>query len=162
MAYNQAIHSPIPCRRKPVKRAGNGAIAGHSPAELRFRLDPLGRQHFNFPQRIWLRPAVPMACTRTRSTALLTLAANLLSLSLPRQATGQSQPAERLAVALARRFSEECLLGAPAVGWVMPREAISAWVQSKVRGNRRLAGRRVPSATRRQTRAGTLRHAYRR
>lgn len=108
------------------------------PSELRCRVDQRGRQHFNFRQHLWIDPAVPMACTRGHSTALLTLAVNLLLLGMAeRRARLESEPAvtARLAIGLARRFVDECLLDCPEMGWVMPREAIGAWVSSHWPGN---------------------------
>jgi hypothetical protein len=120
-----------------ARRAGTGAHhRGRRPAatpleDIRFYIDRAGRQHFNFEQRAWLDPLVPMACTRVHSTALATLAVNLLTLVLRERdyhaAVGRSC---RRAVVLAREFSDECLLSAPEQGWVMPRSAIRAWIGS--------------------------------
>jgi len=105
------------------------------PEDIRFHIDRDGRQHFNFEQQIWLDPSVPMACTRVHSTALDTLAINLLTLVLRQRdyhaAIGTSC---RRAVVLAREFSDDCLLRAPKQAWVMPRSAIRAWIDSRRRG----------------------------
>lgn len=114
--------------------------------QLRYFVDRNGRQHFNFRQRVWLDPAVPMAYTRVPSIALTTLAVNLLAQALRQRAArlkrgsrperdsllaiGQST---RCALTLARQFSEECLLGAPDEGWVMPRATIRAWLSARLR-----------------------------
>lgn len=105
-----------------------------------YYIDPNGRQHFNFVQQIWLDPLVPMAYTHVHSTALTTLAVNLLTFVLSerdyRAAIGTTC---RRAVALAREFSEDCLLTAPDQAWVMPHSAIKAWINSRQRP--RAAGR---------------------
>lgn len=110
-----------------------------SREQLRCFVDHKGRQHFNFRQEVWLDPAVAMAYTKVASTALTTLAANLLALALAerdRRRTSYLQVAmaSRFAVVFARRFSEECLLPAPDEGWVMPCTAIRAWLVSRLRG----------------------------
>jgi hypothetical protein len=100
--------------------------------EFRFHVDPTGRQHFNFAQRVWLRRSVRMACTRAPSTALVTLAVNLLTMVLEerdrRAAVGVTC---HRAIGLARQFAEDCLLTAPEDAWVMPREAIEAWIRTR-------------------------------
>jgi hypothetical protein len=114
--------------------------------QLRYFVDRNGRQHFNFRQQVWLDPTVPMAYTRVPSIALTTLAVNLLAQALRQRASdlkrgsrlerdsllaiGQST---RCALTLARQFSEECLLGAPDEGWVMPRATIRAWLSARLR-----------------------------
>lgn len=100
--------------------------------EFRCHVDRSGRQHFNFAQRVWLRRSVRMACTRAHSTALATLAVNLLAMVLEepdRRAAIRS--ARRRAMSLARRFAEDCLLTAPEDGWVMPRDTIEAWIRTQ-------------------------------
>ncbi|MGH8142176.1 MAG: hypothetical protein ACREU2_06640 [Steroidobacteraceae bacterium] len=119
------------------KRRGPPAAA---PEDICFHVDRAGRQHFNFEQQVWLDPLVQMACTRVHSTALTTLAVNLLTLVLRERnypaAVGTSC---RQAVVLARAFSDDCLLSAPGNAWVMPRSAIRAWIHShrRARGARR-------------------------
>jgi hypothetical protein len=93
--------------------------------EFRYFIDQRGRQHFNFQQTIWLDPSVDMAFTRVYSTALKTLAANLLALTL-------DEPG-RTAVRLAPAFSRECLMGAPDRAWALPRSTIQSWLESKRR-----------------------------
>jgi len=114
--------------------ARNARALAAPPEDICFHIDRDGRQHFNFKQQIWLDPAVPMACTRVHSTALTTLAINLLTLVLRRRdyhaAIGT---VSRRAVVLAREFSDDCLLRAPGQAWVMPRSAIRAWVDSRRR-----------------------------
>lgn len=104
--------------------------------EFRCRIDRAGRQHFNFAQRVWLYRSVPMACTRTPSTAMVTLAVNLLTMVLAerdyRAAVGTTC---RRAVTLASKFAEDCLLTAPDGSWVMPRDAIEAWIRSRTGGH---------------------------
>jgi hypothetical protein len=93
--------------------------------EFRFFVDPRGHQHFNFRQTIWLDASVDMAFTRVYSTALKTLAANLLTQALDRPA--------RQAVQLAAAFSRECLMGAPDRAWSLPKSTIESWCASKQR-----------------------------
>jgi hypothetical protein len=93
--------------------------------EFRYFMDQRGRQHFNFRQTIWLDPAVDMAFTRAYSTALKTLAANLLALAL-------EEPA-RTVLRLAPAFGRECLMGAPDKAWALPRSTIESWLESKRR-----------------------------
>lgn len=101
------------------------------PRNLRCYRDASGRQCFNFPQRLWLRAGVPMACTRRSSLGLVTLAANVLLASLPGRGPRTAQRDVDTVIALARRFSEECLLGAPEEGWIIPRATVSAWLRSR-------------------------------
>jgi hypothetical protein len=97
--------------------------------EFRFFVDRHGRQHFNFRQTLWLDAAVDMAFTRVYSTALKTLAANLLAQAL-------DKPARR-AAQLAPAFSRECLMGAPDKAWALPKSTIEAWFASKQRRTER-------------------------
>jgi hypothetical protein len=97
--------------------------------EYRFFLDQRGRQHFDFEQTIWLDNTVGMAFTRVYSTALKTLAANLLALALHKS--------PRAAIELAPAFSRECLMGAPDQAWVLPKSTIEAWFESRQRRTRR-------------------------
>jgi hypothetical protein len=123
-------------RRRRGAQPGAAAAAG----DIRFHIDADGRQHFNFEQRIWLDPLVPMACTRVPSTALTTLAVNLLTLVMrARDYRAAIGVGSRQAVLLAQDFSDECLLPAPGQAWVMPRAAIRAWIESHRRS--RGAGR---------------------
>jgi hypothetical protein len=97
--------------------------------EYRFCVDQRGRQHFDFEQTIWLDRSVAMAFTRVYSTALKTLAANLLAHALDKSA--------RAATELAPAFSRECLMGAPDQAWVLPKSTIEAWFESRQRRMRR-------------------------
>ena len=107
--------------------------------EFRYHVDRAGRQHFNFAQRVWLRRSVRMACTRAHSTALATLAANLLAMVLEEcERSAARKASRRRAIGLARQFAEDCLLTAPEDGWVMPRDAIEAWIRTRSRGSARL------------------------
>ena len=105
-----------------------------SGTDLSYYVDRDGRQHFNFAQCVWLDVSVPMAWTPVYTTALRTLAVNLLTLVLQkrdyRAAVGLTA---RRALALAPAFCEECLLPAPQRAWVLPRQAVRAWVASKTR-----------------------------
>jgi hypothetical protein len=120
--------------------------------EFRYFMDQRGRQHFNFRQTIWLDRAVDMAFTRAYSTALKTLAANMLALAL-------DEPA-RTAFRLAPAFSRECLMGAPDKAWALPRSTIESWLESKRRcacALRVRRGRARGRSVRRQPRAALKR-----
>jgi len=100
-------------------------------------VDASGRQYFNFPQQVWVHPAIPMAYTKVPSTAMTNLAANLLALALRErgdrsEARLETALASRYILALARQFSTECLLEAPDEGWVIPRAAIRAWLAARL------------------------------
>jgi len=125
------------CRRRtPAANVTRGASPLRQPRDFRCYRDRDGRQHFNFAQRLWLQPAVRMACTRTSSTAVITLALNVLALAMPATRL-VSAGRTRRALLLARAFSEDCLLSAPDSGWVIPRSAVTAWLQSRSRSGRR-------------------------
>lgn len=105
-----------------------------SSKDPRYFLDTHGRQHFNFPQSVWLERSVPMAFTAVPSTALRTLAVNLLTLVIHerdyRAAIGRTS---KLAITLAPYFVQQCLLGAPNAAWILPRETIRSWMESRIR-----------------------------
>jgi hypothetical protein len=105
--------------------------------EFRFFLDRDGRQHFNFKQQIWLDSSVPMAYTRVYSTALKTLAVNLLTLVTDKRncriAIGLTS---RKVLLLAPSFSRQCLLGAPDTAWALPRSTIESWLEAQARRRR--------------------------
>ena len=61
-----------PRSHHPKALTGNGDFC--------YFMDRSGRQHFNFVQRIWLDPAISMEFTTVQTTALETLAVNLLTL----------------------------------------------------------------------------------
>lgn len=106
--------------------------------EFRYFVDRQGRQHFNFRQRIWLDASVQMAYTRVYSVALKTLAVNLLTLVTPkRDYQGAVGLTSRQAVLLAPSFIRDCLVGAPDEAWALPRTAIEAWVESRLRNRAR-------------------------
>jgi|SRR5579862_9278126 len=127
-------------RRQPLgesRRVGQPRHGRSGQEELLCIVDDSGRQHFNFRQRVWLHPAIPMAYTKVASTAMTTLAANLLTLALRERSARaetrlESALASRYALALAPQFSRECLLHAPDRGWVMPRAAIRAWLAARL------------------------------
>jgi len=117
---------------EPIERGWcsqrNIVVAG---GDAEYFVDAAGRQHFNFAQQIWLDASVQMAYGRVYTTALETLAVNLLSMATPernhRTAIGV---ASRRAVSLARAFCEECLFGGPEDAWVLPRQTVKAWLAS--------------------------------
>jgi hypothetical protein len=95
--------------------------------DFRYRLDRSGQQHFNFPQRVWVRASVAMACTRAPSTALTTLALNMLVLALVETANRKIPTDRHIGRKLAQRFAVECLLSAPASAWVIPKAVVRTW-----------------------------------
>ena len=130
-------------RRRTSPRSARSKRRAPSHKEFRFFIDQRGRQHFNFRQRIWLEPSVEMAFTRVYSTALKTLAANLLALTICNDADQDGTEATfRNAVSLAPAFSRECLMGAPDWAWALPMATIESWLESKKRLRSRKARRR--------------------
>jgi hypothetical protein len=97
-------------------------------------LDRQGTQHFNFEQRVWIKRTVAMAFTPVRTTALETLAINLLTLAAQ---SGNLRPEWRCSltslIPMVQDFCEQCLLSAPQEGWVLPRPAIRAWMHARRR-----------------------------
>ena len=105
--------------------------------DFRYYVDSRGFQHFNFEQKIWRNPSVQMAVTPVMTTALETLAINLLAYCTPdRNDRACYCVTSKCLVRLARRFCAECLLTACPAGWVIPRCTIEAWLISQ----RRLQG----------------------
>jgi hypothetical protein len=139
--HSNQLAAPGRRRRKSATRQRRANRDG-APPEFRFFIDQHGRQHFNFKQQRWLTASVEMAFTRVYSTALKTLAANMLALyGIP----------GRSAVLLAPAFCRECLMGAPDRAWALPMATIEAWLDSKKR-------RRTPRThARRQRRAALSR-----
>jgi hypothetical protein len=117
--------------------------------DFRYYVDSRGLQHFNFEQKIWRNPAVQMAVTPVMTTALETLAINLLAYTTPER-TDRPRVCVKSKdlVRLARRFCAECLLTACPAGWVIPRCTIEAWLVSQ----RRLQGPATSTALVRQQR----------
>ena len=98
---------------------------------FRYFVDRSGCQHFNFPQRIWVDPTVAMAVTSVQTLALETLAINLLTfVTRERDYRAAVGITSQRAIALAREFCADCLLGAPAEAWELPRATIKAWLES--------------------------------
>jgi hypothetical protein len=124
--------------RRPSSRRSEQSKPRLRDHEFRFFVDRQGRQHFNFRQRVWLDASVQMAYTRVYSVALKTLAVNLLTLVTPKR---DYQAAVRLtsrqAVLLAPSFIRDCLSDAPDEAWALPRTAIEAWVESRLRARAR-------------------------
>lgn len=121
----------------PARRSRQHRIGHAGNEQLLCIVDGSGRQYFNFPQQVWVHPAIPMAYTKVPSTAMTNLAANLLALALRErgersEARLETALASRYVLALARQFSTECLLQAPDEGWVIPRAAIRAWLAARL------------------------------
>ena len=57
--------------------SGRSSTARNKRSDICFYVDSRGRQHFNFPQRVWLYPCVPMAVTPVMSIDLESPAINL-------------------------------------------------------------------------------------
>jgi hypothetical protein len=108
-----------------TRACSTDARSAPGPDEFRYYIDRHGAQHFNFQQQLWLERSVAMAFTSVPTTALETLAINLLAL-----ASGHAGTRLKL---LARDFCEQCLLGAPQQGWVLPRPVIQAWMEARRR-----------------------------
>jgi hypothetical protein len=104
----------------------------NASGDFRYYVDTLGFQHFNFQQRIWRNPLVQMAVTPVMTTALETLALNLLTYITCESGNSirVGRTSKRL-VRLAKRFCAECLLTASPEGWVIPRSTIEEWLQSQ-------------------------------
>jgi hypothetical protein len=124
------------CRRKhpcahPAGRMESRRALGPR-GDFRYYLDSRGCQHFNFEQRIWLKPSVQMAVTPVMTMALETLALNLLTHIFDGCGdTGRLHVASKDLLRFAKRFSTECLLTACPEGWVIPRNTIEEWLASK-------------------------------
>ncbi len=124
-------------RSRPIAHSGQAVRRRPPRDEFRYFLDHQGRQHFNFTQRVWLDASVQMACTRVYSTALATLAVNLLTYATrARDCQAAVGFTSRRALALAPAFSRECLLSAPDQAWVLSKAAIRAWLDSHRRGRK--------------------------
>jgi len=130
--------------RQRAQHSG-GPLRSSSPAhsasgDFRYYVDSRGIQHFNFEQKIWRNPSVQMAVTPVMTTALETLAINLLAFITPeRDDRARVCITPKGVVRLARRFCAECLLTACPAGWVIPRCTIEAWLVSKRRLQRSAA-----------------------
>jgi hypothetical protein len=105
--------------------------ADSTSGDFRYFVDNLGFQHFNFRQRIWQKPLVQMAVTPVMTTALETLALNLLAYTTCEGGNSLVGVTSRRLLRLARRFCAECLLTASPEGWVIPRSTIEAWLISQ-------------------------------
>jgi hypothetical protein len=110
---------------------GRANLPGRGAQEFCYYLDHGGGQHFNFVQRIWLRPSIPMSMTPVMTTALRTLAVNLLTgMTRERDYRAAVGVTSLRVLAQVDLFCEECLLSSRADGWVIPRATIRAWLAS--------------------------------
>ena len=136
---NNPVHEVPSHSRQMVRRASRNsqlraARAGSASGDFFFYEDSQGRQHFNFAQRIWLSPSVPMAVTPVMTLELETLAINLLTpLTRERDYRAAVGVTSKRVMRLANRFCAECLLTADAAALLMPRSAIRAWLASRAR-----------------------------
>ena len=101
--------------------------------DFRYYVDFRGRQHFNFEQKIWLKPSVQMAVTPVVTLALQTLAINLLARTVRECDDKTIVITFKRLLRLAKRFCAECLLTASPAGWVIPRSSIEGWLASQRR-----------------------------
>lgn len=94
----------------------------NAPGDVCFYADPQGRQHPDFPQRVWLYPSVPIAVTPRMSIELETLAINL-STPLTRQRDYRAAVGvtSKRVSRLASQFCAERLPTAQSPAWVMQR-----------------------------------------
>ncbi|MDX2086327.1 MAG: hypothetical protein SFX73_00700 [Kofleriaceae bacterium] len=92
------------------------------------RLDPEGREHFNFPQTHTLKRGVRMGTTPTMTLALETLAVNVLAPFVDEASRDARRGRLR---ALARVFAGEVLTGAAGSEWRISRDAVCAWLASQ-------------------------------
>jgi hypothetical protein len=130
----------------------HGPKALTSKGDFRYFMDRSGRQHFNFVQRIWLDPAISMEFTTVQTTALETLAVNLLTLvTRERDCRTAVGITSQRALALTPQFCVECLLGAPVEAWELPRASIKAWIESHRPLNRARRGNPSPCGKSRAT-----------
>jgi hypothetical protein len=133
------VHEVAPHSRQMARRASpssqrRAARAGSASGDFFFYEDSQGRQHFNFAQRIWLSPSVPMALTPVMTLELQTLAINLLTpLTRERDYRAAVGVTSKRVMRLADRFCAECLLTTDAAALLMPRSAIRAWLASRAR-----------------------------
>ena len=119
--------SPCPQAPPPSTRT----LTAHG--DFRYYVDFRGRQHFNFEQKIWLKPSVQMAVTPVVTLALQTLAINLLARTVRECDDKTILITFKRLLRLAKRFCAECLLTASPAGWVIPRSSIEGWLASQRR-----------------------------
>lgn len=131
-------------RRKRVGAAGRMPQMVPRSYEFRYFVDRRGRQHFNFRQFVWLDPEIQMACTPIQTTALETLAVNLLTLVIRGRdcRTPIGYTSQRV-IDLVPHFCAECLLASPPNAWVLPGATIKAWADShrSIKRCRHISGR---------------------
>jgi len=102
--------------------------------KFRYFVDSNGRQHFNFPQRVWLEARVEMAVTPVPTVALETLAVNLLTeVTRERDYVAAVGVTSRRVMQMASTFCDECLLTARGNGWVIPRASVKSWIAAHLR-----------------------------
>src|ERR1700684_1327009 len=78
LAFSVRMDEAAPRLRNSARRLVPGAPRLSVKAR-NAHMDSQGRQHFNFPQRVWLSPSAPIVVTPGKSIALETLAINLLT-----------------------------------------------------------------------------------
>jgi hypothetical protein len=120
------------CARRLLPGAPRASvIARNARGNVCFYVDFQGRQHFSFPQRVWLYPSVPMGVTPGMSIKLEMLAINLLTPVTGRRdyraAVGVTSKRVRR---LARRLRAPCLLTEQSQAWVRRRSTPRRLVHS--------------------------------
>ncbi len=114
--------------RRSARSCSTRAGPARGPDEFRYYIDRRGAQ------QLWIVRSVAMAFTPVRTTALETLAINLLALASAEPTVhGRRSGLPARLKPLAREFCEQCLLGAPQEGWVLPRPVIQAWMHARQR-----------------------------
>jgi hypothetical protein len=126
LSVSEPEHAASPLDRR--RRIRHQSIGN----DLSYYVDRIGRQHFNFPQRVWLNESVAMAYTLVYSAALETLAVNVLTwASRERNVRAARGMTSWRVIALASAFCEDCLLPAPEHAWALPRSSIKGWLSAQ-------------------------------
>lgn len=135
-----------------LRRSGTGRLADVTPMAFRWRavtwrnvadwdvatfgaiarLDPEGREHFNFPQTYTLKRGVRMGTTPTLTLAVETLAMNVLA---PFVSDAASASARHRLRHLSRLFAEDVLLLVAGSDWRISREAVRSWIAANEGGD---------------------------
>lgn len=92
------------------------------------RIDPEGREHFNFPQTYTLKHGVRMGTTPTLALAVETLAVNVLAPFVMDARCGARGGRLR---ALARFFAADVLVHAAGSEWRISPDVVRAWLAAQ-------------------------------
>jgi len=113
------VDTPHPIRLEPIATADRACSveAGLGP--------------YSFPQQIWLYPDIRMRITPSYSRAAEVLAVNILALVLQeRDYPAWGGTTSSRAVALAKRFFDECLTDLPREAWRIDFDTLEDWIAS--------------------------------